>query len=111
MKPETTIDVGNEFSDMPFGRDDKDGEDNGLRFRKDILLKRLEEYEHVIIDLSNVLGCPSSFSDEAFAGLVIYEGFKKEDVLRRLSFVTEFESIKNNIIKYISEAKPKAKSN
>lgn len=107
MKPKVIIDVGNEFSDMPFGRDEKDGEDNGLRFRRELLLKKLAEYEYVVIDLTNVLGCPSSFSDEAFAGLVIYEGFTKEDVLRRLSFITEYASIKNNIIKYISEAKPK----
>ncbi|WP_440804885.1 STAS-like domain-containing protein [Pseudomonas syringae] len=109
MKPEITIDVGKDFSDMPFGRDDKDGDDNGYRFRKDILLKALTEYEHVIIDLSGVLSCPSSFSDEAFAGLVIYEKFTKEDVLRRISFITEYESIKKNIKKYILEAKPAKK--
>lgn len=108
MMSKVTIDVGNEFSDMPFGRDDKDGDDNGYRFRKDILLKALKDYEYVVIDLTNVLGCPSSFSDEAFAGLVIYEGFSKEDVLRRISFITEFESIKTNITKYILEAKPQS---
>lgn len=107
MKPKITIDVGNEFSDMPFGRDDKDGDANGYRFRKDFLLKALKEYEYVVIDLSNVLGCPSSFSDEAFAGLVIYENFSKEEVFRRISFITEYESIKTNIAKYISEAKPR----
>lgn len=106
MKANITIDVGNEFSDMPFGRDDKDGDSNGFRFRKDFLLKALKEYEHVTIDLSNVLGCPSSFADEAFAGLIIYEGFTKEEVLRRLSFISEYESIKINIRKYIDEAKP-----
>ncbi|WP_313327352.1 STAS-like domain-containing protein [Pseudomonas qingdaonensis] len=107
MKPKTTIDVGEKFSDMPFGRDDKDGDFNGLRFRKNFLLPALSEYEHVEIDLTNVLGCPSSFTDEAFAGLVIYEGFSKEEVNRRLSFVTEYQSIKKNIAKYISEAKPR----
>lgn len=107
MNSKVVIDVGNEFSDMPFGRDEKDGEDNGLRFRKEFLLKNLEKYEYVVIDLTNVLGCPSSFSDEAFAGLVIYEGYSAEDVLRRISFVTEYESIRLNIEKYIKEAKPK----
>ncbi|GLK88064.1 STAS-like domain-containing protein [Pseudomonas turukhanskensis] len=109
MNAEITIDVGNDFSDMPFGRDDKDGDSNGYRFRKEFLLKALSEYEHVIIDLTNVLGCPSSFSDEAFAGLVIYEGFSKEEVLRRVSFITEYESIRSNIKKYITEAKPQNK--
>jgi hypothetical protein len=107
MNNKGVIDVGNEFSDMPFGRDEKDGEDNGYRFRKEFLLKYLEKYEYVVIDLTNVLGCPSSFSDEAFAGLVIYEGFSVDDVLRRVSFVTEYESIRLNIEKYIREAKPK----
>lgn len=107
MKAEKTIvDVGTEFSDMPFGRDEKDGDSNGLRFRKDFLLKRLEEYEYVVVDLTNVLGCPSSFADEAFAGLVIHENFSKEDVLRRLSFISDYESVRSNIIKYINEAKP-----
>lgn len=103
-----TIDVGNEFSDMPFGRDDKDGDSNGLRFRKEKLLPALMDYEFVIVDLSNVLGCPSSFADEAFAGLVIYENFSKEEVLRRLTFISEYESVKSNILKYINEAKPAA---
>ena len=102
------IDVGSEFSDMPYGRDEKDGDSNGLRFRKDFLLKNLEDYEHIVVDLSNVLGCPSSFADEAFAGLVIHEGFTKEEVLSRLSFISEYESVKSNIIKYINEAKPLA---
>lgn len=107
MKGErTTIDVGKQFSDMPFGRDEKDGDSNGLRFRKEFLLNKLKDYEYVTIDLSNVLGCPSSFADEAFAGLVIYEGFTKEEVIRRLTFISEYESIKNNILKYINEAKP-----
>lgn len=104
----TTIDVGNDFSDMPFGRDEKDGDSNGYRFRKEFLLKELANYEYVTIDLTNTLGCPSSFADEAFAGLVIYENFSKEEVLRRLSFISEYESVKNNIIKYINEAKPAA---
>ncbi len=107
MKGESTIiDVGNEFSDMPFGRDEKDGDSNGLRFRKEFLLKKLENFEYVTVDLTNTLGCPSSFADEAFAGLIIYENFSKEEVLRRLSFVSEYDSVKNNIIKYINEAKP-----
>lgn len=109
MKGErTVIDVGNDFSDMPFGRDEKDGESNGLRFRKEFLLKELENFEYVTIDLTNTLGCPSSFADEAFAGLVIYENFSKEEVLRRLTFISEYESVKSNILKYINEAKPAA---
>lgn len=104
----TTIDVGNVFSDMPFGRDEKDGDSNGYRFRKDFLLKELENYEYVTVDLTNTLGCPSSFADEAFAGLVIYEKFTKEEVLRRLIFVSEYESVKSNILRYINEAKPAA---
>lgn len=104
-----TIDVGNEFSDMPFGRDEKDGDSNGLRFRKEFLLDNLKNYEHIVVDLSNVLGCPSSFADEAFAGLVIHEGYSKEEVLSRLTFISEFESVRNNIVKYINEAKPAKK--
>ncbi|RII79140.1 STAS-like domain-containing protein [Pseudomonas monteilii] len=101
------IDVAERFSDMPYGRDDKDGDDNGLRFRKDVLLPALKDHEYIIIDLNGTMGCGSSFGDEAFAGLIIYEGFRKEDVLRRISFDYKYKSVINNIIKYIEEAKPR----
>lgn len=101
------IKVAEVFSEMPYGRDDKDGEDNGLRFRKEVLLPELAKHEYLLIDLNGTMGCGSSFGDESFAGLIIHEGFSKEEVLRRISFEYKYKSVINNIIKYIEEAKPR----
>lgn len=107
MKSPHIIDVAEKFTDIPFGRNDKDGQYNGEKFRKDILLKALDQYEYIEIDLDGTMGCGSSFGDEAFAGLVIYEGYTKEEVLRRISFKYKYKSVINNIVKYIEEAKPR----
>lgn len=106
MKAEHTIDVAKDFSDMPYGRNDKDGIYNGEAFRKNELLKYLAEYELVKVDFNGTLGCGSSFGDEAFAGLVMYEGFTAEEVIRRVKIVYKYESVVNSINKYIKDAKP-----
>jgi hypothetical protein len=101
------IKVAEVFSDMPYGRDHKDGDDNGERFRKEIVLPALAEHDLILIDLNGTMGCGSSFGDEAFAGLVIYEGISKEEVQRRISYEYKYKSVINNIKKYIDEAKPR----
>lgn len=101
------IKVAEVFSEMPYGRDQKDGDDHGERFRKEILLPALKEHDLIIIDLNGTMGCGSSFGDESFAGLIIYEGFSKEEVQRRISFDYKYKSVINNIKKYIDEAKPR----
>jgi len=93
-----------EFSDMPHGRDDDDGTANGLRFRKEILLPALREHDFIEVDFDGVKGCGSSFADESFAGLILYEGFSKEDVLRRISYKYRYKSVIKNIYRYIEDA-------
>ncbi|ELC0887429.1 STAS-like domain-containing protein [Pseudomonas aeruginosa] len=105
MKSEITIDVAKSFSDMPYGRNEKDGKFNGLAFRK-LLLEKLSEYQKVKVDLNGTLGCGSSFTDEAFGGLVAYEGFKPEEVLERIEIIYRYDSIVRTIRKYIEDAKP-----
>lgn len=106
MTTETTIDVAAEFSDMPYGRNSKDGKYNGEAFRKQKLLPALSEYDLVKVDLNGTLGCGSSFTDEAFAGLVAYEGFTADEVLSRVQIIYQYQSIVNNIKRYIMDAKP-----
>lgn len=101
-----TLDVAEEFSDMPYGRNSKDGKFNGEAFRKNLLLKYLKEYDKVRVDLNKTLGCGSSFGDEAFAGLIMYEGFSTEEVLQRIEIVYKYESVVNTIKRYILDAKP-----
>lgn len=102
---EVTIDVANDFSDMPYGRSLVDNAFNGKTFRTEHLLKALDEYDVVIVDLTGVMGSGSSFLDEAFAGLIKYEGYRYEDIKKRLIFKSKYQSILNNIEKYMREAK------
>lgn len=104
---ETTIDVAKDFSDMPYGRSSVDNEFNGEAFRKGPLLKALHEYEIVVVDLTGVMGSGSSFLDEAFAGLIKYEGYSYEEITRRLQFKSKYKSVLNNIERYLREAKSK----
>lgn len=106
MASEYVIDVAKEFSDMPYGRNDKDGKYNGEAFRKNFLLKYLAEYDVVKVDLNGTLGCGSSFGDEAFAGLVMYEGYSADEVLRRVKVIYQYESVVNAIHRYVNDAKP-----
>ncbi|MEX5552279.1 STAS-like domain-containing protein [Pseudomonas pergaminensis] len=99
-----TIYVAREFGDMPHGRNDKDGQFNGLKFRKEILLPALKKYDQILVDFDGAKGCGSSFADESFAGLIDHEGFTKEEVLRRISYKYRFKSVIKNIYKYIDEA-------
>lgn len=101
------IDVAKEFSDIPFGRDERDGKYNGERFRKEVLLPALKDHEFIVVDFNGTMGCGSSFGDESFAGLIIYEGFSKEEVLRRIKYEYKYQSVVKNILKYIDEAKPR----
>lgn len=106
MNNEYTIDVAKAFSDMPYGRDDSDGKFNGKKFRKDFLLKYLADYDIVKVDLNGTLGCGSSFGDEAFAGLIMYEGFSVEEVLRRVQIIYQYQSVVKAFQRYITDAKP-----
>ena len=96
-----------EFSDMPHGRDDDDGQYNGQKFRRNILLPALKAHDIVEIDFEGVKGCGSSFADESFAGLITHEGFSKEEVIRRISYKYKYKSVIKNIYKYIEEAADK----
>lgn len=100
------IDVAERFSDMPYGRSEKDSVWNGRKFREEVLLPELKKHEYIEVNLNNTLTCGSSFTDEAFAGLVMYEGFSPSEVLRRVIIKYRFKSIVNNIRRYIQEAKP-----
>jgi len=81
------VNIARDFSPAPAGRNRNDGPYNGFTFRHDVLLRLLRDNEVVEVDLDGVQLYTSSFLDEAFGGLVKYEGMKKEEVLRRLKFV------------------------
>lgn len=63
------ITVGSDFSRFPAGRTPLDGPYCGEKFRKEILMPALREYDSVIVDLSGTVGYGSSFLEEVFGGL------------------------------------------
>lgn len=86
------------------------GKYSGEDFREKILkplFLSLEEEEKLTINLDGGFGYPSSFLDEAFAGLVRVNHFNKNEVLKKIKFISEEEKgLPKKIEKYISEAEP-----
>lgn len=103
MKPEHTIFVA-EYTDMPIGRDALDGPKNGKDFRENHLIPALNEYEIVKVDFNGTLGTAPSFLEEVFGGLVRNGYIAASELYRRVIVIYKFESVKNNVKKYIKEA-------
>lgn len=97
-----------DFSTYPSGRNDRDGPDNGERFRKTVLLPAikaaLKSGSRVVVSLANVMSFGSSFLEEAFAGLVRHESVGKADLKRVLHLepgAAVNERYKDAILRYI----------
>lgn len=105
-----TINIAEDFSPYPAGRDDDDGKGfHGQRFREEFLIPALNdpELEHlrVILDGAETLG--GSFLEEAFGGL-IRRGFTKRDLKKRLEIVAggdAYEIFRRLTWKYIERAR------
>lgn len=101
------IGIAKDFSRFPVGRDNNDGEFNGERFRKEILVPALKAYDLVSIFLDGPKSYGSSFLEEAFGGLVRKENFKKDELKRKLQIRYEapvYELYKDEAWQYIDEA-------
>ncbi|MGX5672762.1 STAS-like domain-containing protein [Thermomonas fusca] len=83
------INVARDFSPVPGGRFDEDGEFNGSRFRREYLVPKLQSCESVDVIIDGTEGFGSSFLEEAFGGLVRLEGFKADDLRNRLRIIAE----------------------
>lgn len=103
---QVTINIADQFSDMPYGRYQIDGPDNGERFRKELLLPALKDNDLVIVEMDGVMGYGSSFLDEAFAGLYRSEGISKEMIRKKLKLKCELNYIIESVWQYLDEAKP-----
>ncbi len=77
-----------DFSVYPIGRDDRDGDHNGERFRRDHLLPAIKDAfdkgVKLVVSFKGVLSFGSSFLEEAFGGLVSKENLPRKDVLGTL---------------------------
>lgn len=111
------LNIGVDFSRDPIGRYKSDGERSGEVFRENFLLpalRNLSEGEklEIIID-DGVESYGSSFLSEAFAGVVKYGYYTKEDLLKKIEITfsdSEFEFFKTKIIQYIHDSKYKSKN-
>ncbi|HAT4911985.1 TPA: STAS-like domain-containing protein [Serratia marcescens] len=101
----TNINIAEQFSDMPYGRYEIDGPDNGERFRTEILYPAFLDSEIVNVYMDGALGYGSSFLDEAFAGLYRSNGITKEDIRRKLKLHCSLDYIVKSTWQYIDEAK------
>lgn len=101
------IKISEDFSRFPSGRFRKDGPNSGERFREDFLLPALEKYDVVEIWLDGVRGYPSSFSEEAFGGLV-RKGIDKRQLIEfrlRIKYSSEaYHTYKEDIELFIKGA-------
>jgi hypothetical protein len=99
----TLINIQRDFSRYPAGRYRADGPYNGERFREDFLIPALNnKAKQVYIELDGVRGYNSSFLDEAFGGLV-RRGFSAEELLNRLQFNSQDQSLIEEIRGYIKD--------
>lgn len=88
MKDKTMIKVAIDFSEFPAGRVYKDGPYSGEKFREEFLVKSLEAYNNVQIDLDGTYGYGSSFLEEAFGGLIRLKKWTLKELKNRLSFIS-----------------------
>lgn len=73
-----------DFSRYPSGRVRADGPSSGEKFREEYLLPALKDFDRVIIEIDGINGYPSSFTEEAFGGLVRDGQFSKSQILDKI---------------------------
>lgn len=96
------ISVVRDFSDEPYGRFPEDGPDSAQRFRDELLIPALRQYDKVTVDLRGAF-YGSSFLEETFGGLV-RRGFKYDDLENKLIIQHNLEIYIQNSWKYIKDA-------
>ena len=102
-----------EFSRYPSGRVIADGPNSGEKFRRDHLIPALKENEKVIVIIDGVNGYPSSFTEEAFGGLVRLGEFPKQDILDKIEIRCEssvYEGYKKEMLEAMEVAEQNCES-
>ncbi|GAB1439064.1 STAS-like domain-containing protein [Providencia sp.] len=99
------INIAEDFSDMPYGRYDTDGPDNGSKFRIKYLLPAMLSADKVEVFMDGTMGYGSSFLDEAFAGLYRSNNIPKKTIKEKLIIHCSLQYIVDSIFEYIDSAK------
>jgi len=106
------INIAKDFSDAPGGRYIREGAYSGEEFREEVLIPKYKEAkssgQKLQINLDGCFGYPSSFIDEAFAGLAKYEN--SHNVLQIIEFISNDQpGLVNDIEKCVRQTTPKEK--
>lgn len=96
--------IAEEFSDIPFGRNEDDGPDNGKRFREEILYPKFVKADIVNVYMDGAMGYGSSFLDEAFAGLYRNHGIDKDTIRKKLKLHSSLDFILKSAWQFVDEA-------
>ena len=102
-----TINVANDFSIIPSGRQKSDGSATGQHFYEILVdsLSKLTEGQQLSINFDGVLTAGSSFLDEAFGGLVRNGIIKRKDFHKIIIIIAdEHPEIKEKVSKYVKDA-------
>ena len=108
------LNIAKDFSPVPLGRYESDGDHSGEVFRKKHLLpgiqRAIKGNDILEVDLDGLEMLSSSFSEEAFGGLVRENGLSADVVEKTLRFVprpSHFDPYIENILEYIRKAAKK----
>lgn len=102
-----TINVANDFSIIPSGRQKSDGSATGQHFYEILVdaISKLENSERLAINFDGVLTAGSSFLDEAFAGLIRNKVMTQKEFHKTIVIIAnEHPEIKEKISKYVKDA-------
>lgn len=99
------ISIATDFSPVPLGRFPNDSPSNGTDFREKWLLPALAKHNSFQVDFDGAEGYGSSFLEEAFGGLVRLHGFAPNDLLERISLISnEDPTLIDEVRQYIQDA-------
>ena len=85
------ISVAKDFTRHPGPRYERQGKFSGERFRS-VLVEALKKVQRLVVDLDGTSGFGSSFLDEAFGGLIRYEGMSRDEVRSRVIVKSEMDA-------------------
>lgn len=105
------INIAKDFSPFPAGRHTDEGPYSGEAFRVQHLMPALDSGEKIKIFFDGGFGYGSSFLEEAFGGLIRTGRYKKQDVLKRMEFVSEEDPfLVSEIESYVKDAVRESKN-
>ncbi|MBI1363155.1 MAG: DUF4325 domain-containing protein [Proteobacteria bacterium] len=99
------ISVAEDFSRYPIGRTREESAYCGDVFRERHLVPAFKNAQTVHVNLDGTAGYGSSFLDQAFGGLVRYEGYTADELHQRLKLTSnDDESLIAETWGYINDA-------